>query len=190
YKFQVQSAKYDPIIKLILRTTGGVFDFYITLNEYELAKKLRVSYDMVVRMLQGLQQLEIASYLPKTDAPQLEFLQARVDYKHLFIDTSFIAERKRIKEEQAKAIYAYLDTKDCRSVALQTYFGEEEVTFCGSCDLCLMRQHRDDIHNTLQEEIKTALLAGEKDVKTLVDELTLGDDDTKLHVIRLLRSEE
>src|SRR5690606_3301503 len=55
YKFQVQSAKYDPLIKLILRTTGGAFDFYIALNEYELAKKLKVSYDAVVDMLRGLQ---------------------------------------------------------------------------------------------------------------------------------------
>src|SRR5690606_41682756 len=94
------------LIKLILRTTGGAFYCYITLNEYELAKKLKVSYDAVVDMLRGLQQLEVASYLPKTDAPQLEFLQARVDYKHLFIDTSFIEERKNIKEQQIKAIYA------------------------------------------------------------------------------------
>ncbi|TYR38261.1 RecQ family ATP-dependent DNA helicase [Sphingobacterium phlebotomi] len=186
YKFQVQSAKYDPLIKLILRTTGGAFDFYITLNEYELAKKLKVSYDVVVDMLRGLQQLGVASYLPKTDAPQLEFLQARVDYKHLFIDTSFIDERKDIKEQQIKAIYTYLDTKNCRSIALQTYFGEKDETFCGVCDLCLMRQYREDIQEKLQEEIKTVLLAGEKDVKRLVDELTLGDDDTKLHVIRLL----
>jgi len=190
YKFQVQSAKYDPLIKLILRTTGGAFDFYIALNEYELAKKLKVSYDAVVDMLRGLQQLEVASYLPKTDAPQLEFLQARVDYKHLFIDTSFIEERKNIKEQQIKAIYAYLDTKHCRSIALQTYFGEKEEAVCGVCDLCLMRQHREDIHEKLQEEIKTVLLAGEKDVKQLVDELTLGDDDTKLHVIRLLLDKE
>ncbi|MBD1433791.1 RecQ family ATP-dependent DNA helicase [Sphingobacterium sp. DN00404] len=190
YKFQVQSAKYDMLIKLILRTTGGAFDFYIVLNEYELAKKLNVSHDVVVDMLRGLQQLDVASYLPKTDAPQLEFRQARVDYKHLFIDTSFIEERKNIKEQQIKAIYTYLDTKDCRSIALQTYFGEKEKTFCGVCDLCLVRQHRADIQEKLHEEIKNVLLAGEKDVKELVDELTLGDDDIKLHVIRLLLDRE
>lgn len=190
YKFQVQSAKYDMLIKLILRTTGGAFDFYIGLNEYELAKKLNVSHDVVVGMLRGLQQLEVASYLPKTDAPQLEFRQARVDYKHLFIDTSFIEERKNIKEQQIKAIYTYLDTKDCRSIALQTYFGEKEKAFCGVCDLCLVRQHRADIQEKLHEEIKNVLLAGEKDVKELVDELTLGDDDIKLHVIRLLLDRE
>lgn len=190
YKFQVQSAKYDPLIKLILRTTGGVFDFYASVNEYELAKKLKIAYEKVIDMLQGLQKLELASYLPKTDAPQLTFRQARVDYKHLFIDTAFIAERKRIKEEQIKAMYTYLDTKDCRSIALQTYFGEKVETPCGVCDLCLTRQHRADLHGKLTEEIKTALLAGEKDVKELVDLLTLGDDETKLHVIRLLLDKE
>lgn len=190
YKFQVQSAKYDPLIKLILRTTGGVFDFYTSLNEYELAKKLKIAYEKVVDMLRGLQKLELASYLPKTDAPQLTFRQARVDYKHLFIDTAFITERKRIKEEQIKAMYAYLDTKDCRSIALQTYFGETTETPCGVCDLCLTRQHRADLHGKLKEEIKTALLAGEKDVKELVDLLTLGDDEAKLHVIRLLLDKE
>ena len=190
YKFQVQSAKYDPLIKLILRTTGGVFDFYASVNEYELAKKLKIAYEKVIDMLQGLQKLELASYLPKTDAPQLTFRQARVDYKHLFIDTAFIAERKRIKGEQIKAMYTYLDTKDCRSIALQTYFGEKVETPCGVCDLCLTRQHRVDLHGKLTEEIKTALLAGEKDVKELVDLLTLGDDEAKLHVIRLLLDNE
>lgn len=28
YKLQVQSAKYDPLIKLILRNYGGAFDFF------------------------------------------------------------------------------------------------------------------------------------------------------------------
>lgn len=186
YKFQVQSAKYDPLIKLILRTTGGVFDFYVALNEYVLAKRLRISYDGVVDLLRGLQRLEIASYLPKTDAPQLEFLQARVDYKHLFIDTSFIAERKKIKAEQLKAVYAYLDAKDCRSVALQAYFGEEDTAFCGACDLCLTRQYREGLLEKLQAEIQTLLMAGEKELEELVDGLSVGDDDTRLYAIRRL----
>src|SRR5690606_5447012 len=40
YKFQVQSAKYDPLIKTILRSYGGIFDFYVPINEYEFARKL------------------------------------------------------------------------------------------------------------------------------------------------------
>lgn len=190
YKFQVQSAKYDPLIKLILRSYGGVFDFYVPVHEFEFAKKLKTSYTAVVEMLSGLQKLQLASYLPKTDAPQLEFLQPRVDYKNLYVDTGFIAERKKVKEGQVKAMYAYLDTKRCRSITLQSYFGEQDDQACGACDLCLVRKHRADITQKLTEEVKNALMGGEKDIKQLVDDLTIGDDSTRLSVIRSLLDKE
>ncbi|KGE15394.1 RecQ family ATP-dependent DNA helicase [Sphingobacterium deserti] len=190
YKFQVQSAKYDPLIKLILRTYGGVFEFYVPLNEYDFAKKLKTSYSNIVDMLNSLQKLQLASYLPKTDAPQLEFLQARVDYKNLFIDAAFIQERKTIKETQLKAIYAYLDDTACRSKALQRYFGEQDETFCEVCDLCLMRAHRSGIENKLREEIKNLLLVNQRSIKQLVDDLTIGNDEIRVRVIRELLDEE
>lgn len=190
YKFQVQSAKYDPLIKLILRTYGGVFEYYVPVNEYDFAKKLKTSYSNVVDMFQGLQKMQLASYLPKTDAPQLEFLQARVDYKNLYIDAAFILERRAIKETQLKAIYGYLDTTDCRSKALQLYFGEEDNTYCGVCDLCLMRLHKKDLEDRLRQEIKTLLLTESKTIKQLVDELSIGNDESKVRVVRELLDEE
>ncbi|GHE23565.1 RecQ family ATP-dependent DNA helicase [Sphingobacterium griseoflavum] len=189
YKFQVQSAKYDPLIKLILRTYGGVFEYYVPINEYEFAKKLKMSYSDVVDMFGGLQKLQLASYLPKTDAPQLEFLQPRVDYRNLFIDATFIQERKDVKEKQLKAIYAYLDDTECRSKALQRYFGEKDDTYCEVCDLCLMRAHRQDIAKKLRKEIKLLLLQDQKTIKQLVDELTIGNDEVKVRVIRELLDE-
>src|SRR5690606_38816035 len=155
YKFQVQSVKYDPLIKLILRSYGGAFDYYIPINEFELAKRLKLPRDVVVEMLTGLMKQELASYLPQTDAPQLEFLQGRVDYKNLFIDTQFIEERKEVKETQLKAVYHYLDEKYCRSIALQAYFGEQTDETCGECDLCLMRTHQESVEEKLRLEIKT-----------------------------------
>ncbi|MDR2281818.1 MAG: ATP-dependent DNA helicase, partial [Sphingobacterium sp.] len=124
YKFQVQSAKYDPIIKAVLRTYGGVFDFYVPINEYEFAKKLKLPYEVIVELLQGLEKQQIASYLKSTDKPQLQFLQSRVDYKNLYIDSDFLRERRQIREQQVKALYHYLDEKVCRSQALLSSFGE------------------------------------------------------------------
>lgn len=190
YKFQVQSAKYDPLIKLILRNYGGSFDFYISINEYELARKLKVSYTTIVELFKGMEKMQIASYLPKTDAPQLEFLQARIDYKNLYIDTAFIAERKKLKEQQILAIDQYLDEKTCRSMVLQNYFGEIEELVCGECDLCLMRKHTEGIERKLEEQIKTMLIEGPKDIKTLVDDLTIGDDKLKIKMVRKLLDKE
>lgn len=189
YKLQVQSAKYDRLIKLVLRNYGGAFDFYISINEFEFAKKLGLPYAEIVSQLKGLQKLDVISYLEKTDAPQLEYLQARVDYKNLYIDHQFIQERKLIKKAQLEAIDHYLDTEFCRSIAIQDYFGEQDKDPCGVCDLCLMRAHADTMEQHLRLAFEKLLREGPKDIKTLVSSLTIGDDKTRLRILRILVDE-
>lgn len=189
YKFQVQAAKYDPLIKAILRTYGGVFDFYVPINEFEFAKKLGVPYETIVQMLDGLEKQQVGSYLKSTDKPQLTFLQPRVDYKNLFIDAEFIRERKDVKEEQIKAIYHFLDTKECRSNAILAYFGERNTKPCGECDLCLKRKHVEGIDATIEQEIRVLLLEKPMSLHELIDALTVGDDAKKLSVLRKLIDE-
>lgn len=184
YKFQIQAAKYDGLIKAILRSYGGVFDSFISINEYEFAKNLKLPYDVIVSLLEGLQKQEVATYLKSTDKPQLQFLQSRVDYKNLYIDTDFIKERRTIKEEQVKAIFSYLDTQVCRSQSLLAYFGELNADFCGECDLCLMRKHKKGIEEKIQQEIRQILMGGSKSLHDLVDSLSIGNDETKLRILR------
>lgn len=189
YKFQVQAAKYDPLIKAILRTYGGVFDFYVPINEYEFAKKLGVSYETIVQLLEGLEKQQIGSYLRSTDKPQLQFLQPRVDYKNLYIDTEFIRERKQVKGEQIQAIYRFLDTKACRSKTILYYFGEENSTYCGECDLCLRRKHLATIEAKIEQEIRVLLMEKSLELHELIDNLTVGSDEQKLKVLRTLTDE-
>lgn len=185
YKFQVASAKYESIIKAILRTYGGVFENYISINEYEFAKALKVPYATIVELLKNLQQFEVASYLPSTDSPKIQFLRPRVDYKHLHIDTQFIAGRKEFKTRQLDAVISYLKEKNCRSQSLLHYFGEVTTEVCGVCDLCLIRQHKEkDLQTKLKNEIETLLKQSPMDIHTLVDNLTVGNDEFRLDMIR------
>ncbi|MGX1640173.1 RecQ family ATP-dependent DNA helicase [Sphingobacterium sp. NPDC055431] len=191
YKFQVQSAQYDPLIKAILRIYGGVFDYYVPINEFEIAKKLSKPYEEIVRMMRYLQQQELMTYVAKTDSPQLQFLQPRVDYKNLYIDTAFIAERKLIKEDQVKAIYHYLDSKDCRSLSLQHYFGEEAKEPCGVCDLCVVREHKSGLAESIEKKIQFLLLAKPMLLHDLIEAIEIGKDEDRLKVLRkLLDSDE
>ena len=189
YKFQVQAVKYDPLIKAILRTYGGVFDFYVPINEFEFAKKLGVPYEIIVQMLEGLEKQQVGSYLKSTDKPQLTFLQPRVDYKNLFIDAEFIRERKQVKEEQIKAIYHFLDTKDCRSSAILEYFGEMNSERCGECDLCLKRKHSEGIDAKIEREIRVLLLEKPLTLHEIIDGLGLGTDEQRISILRLLVDE-
>ena len=190
YKFQVQSSKHDRLIKLILRNYGGAFDFYIPINEMDFAKKLALPYAEVVERLRSLQKLEIMTYIEKTDAAQLELLQARVDYKNLYIDHQFIQSRKELKKSQLQAIDHYLDTDFCRSIALQSYFGELDKEPCGACDLCLLRQQSQKVEAKLKAEMKRLLEEKAMDLKGLIDALLIGDDKTQLAVLRKLIDSE
>lgn len=189
YKFQVQSAKYDPLIKAILRTYGGVFDFFVPINEYEFAKRLHVSYNTVVDMLQSLQKQQVATYLKSTDKPQLQFLQHRVDYKNLYIDTDFMREQKQIKEEHIKAIYQYLDNKNCRSQAILSYFGEDDSEACGVCDLCLMRKHKATQNRTIEKQICVLLSDNALHLHELIDAIGVGAENERIQVLRRLVDE-
>ena len=186
YKFQVQSAKYDPIIKAVLRTYGGVFDFYVPINEYEFAKKLKLPYEVIVELLQGLEKQQIASYLKSTDKPQLQFLQSRVDYKNLYIDADFLRERRQIREQQVKALYHYLDEKTCRSQALLSYFGELGSDVCGVCDLCLTRDFKAVQAEKIEQEIRVLLLEKPLGLHELVDAIPVADESKRIQVLRAL----
>ncbi|GGH31674.1 RecQ family ATP-dependent DNA helicase [Sphingobacterium alkalisoli] len=190
YKFQVQSAKYDSLIKVILRTYGGVFDLYVPINEFEFAKKLGIPFDVVVELLIGLEKQQISSYIKSTDKPQLQFLQSRVDYKNLYIDIDFIQERKQIKEEQLKAIYYYLDTKECRSIALLHYFGEENAEPCGECDLCLVRKHKEGQTGKIRQEIRVLLIEKALLLHELIDNISIGRENDKIKILRELIEED
>lgn len=186
YKFQVQSAKYDPIIKAVLRTYGGVFDFYVPINEYEFAKKLKLPYEVIVDLLQGLEKQQVGSYLKSTDKPQLQFLQSRVDYKNLYIDTDFLRERRQIKEQQVKAIYNYLDERVCRSQALLAYFGELESEACGVCDLCLTRDFKEGQEHKIEQEMRVLLLENALGLHELIDAIPVADESKRIQVLRKL----
>lgn len=189
YKIQVQSAKYDPLIKAILRTYGGVFDFFVPINEYEFAKKLKIRYDAVVDLLESLQKQEIATYLKSTDKPQLQFLQHRVDYKNLHIDSNFIREQKQIKEEQIKAIYHYLDSKSCRSEVILDYFGEKAAEPCGACDLCLIRAHQANVGKKIEQDIRTRLTGQALHLHELIDAIPFGAEHERIQTLRRLVDE-
>lgn len=186
YKFQVQSAKYDPIIKAVLRTYGGVFDFYVPINEYEFAKKLKLPYEVIIDLLKGLEKQQIASYLKSTDKPQLQFLQSRVDYKDLYIDTEFLRQRRSIREAQVKAIYQYLDEKKCRSKSLLAYFGQPESENCGVCDLCLIREFKGGQEQKIEQEIRILLLKNVLKLHDLIDAIATADESKRIHVLRKL----
>jgi ATP-dependent DNA helicase RecQ len=137
YKFQVAHSRFDPLLKLVLRTTEGVFDDFARINESELADRLKTSYKEVVEMFRFLHQSGILFYEPRKDTPQLSFIIPREDATYISMDTKSYQERKQRYIDKSESMIHYCQSQHlCRSYMLLTYFGERADDRCGTCDYC------------------------------------------------------
>lgn len=185
YKFQVQHAHFDRLIKTLLRSYGGAFDHYVPIREQELARRLAMRYHDVVVSLQQLQKLEILTYLPKTDHPQLTFLRPRVDNRNLYIDHQYREERKTVKRKQLDSVFGFLNTAGCRSIYLLGYFNESAEKTCGSCDRCIRDRKKGDSDDEIGHELIQLLAAHHSlTIHELISKLQLGEESDRIRILR------
>lgn len=170
YKFQVENAAFDSLIKGLLRVYGGdLFTSYTTINERQIAKQLNLHEKQLNILLAALEKRQVIDYEARKEKPQITFITARQDAAKLKFDIEGIKERKRIQEEQVNAMMSYAETqKICRSRLLAEYFGEIVNEDCGCCDNCLDMKHdkkkdkRTHLLNEILAELKNRDLTKEK----------------------------
>ncbi len=144
YDYQLRNKRFDVVIKAILRTYQGVFQHPVKIREKQLARFLKISTKELIYILSKFKQDQIFNYLPQTDAPQLIFLQERVDANDLSMDQKLYQFRKKRHLERINKAIDYAQNTTCRSRQLLEYFDEKTDTSCGVCDVCLGR-HRKDV---------------------------------------------
>ena len=136
YKFQVENKRFDPIVKFILRSSEGVFEDYVFIDEQNMAGRLKITTNDAIQYLTKLDELGIFSYLPRKDKPQVIFLQNRLRKDELRLDVKAINARKEEYETRLKAVRNYITENDtCRTKMLVQYFGEDNSKDCGICDV-------------------------------------------------------
>ncbi|GGC46241.1 ATP-dependent DNA helicase RecQ [Parapedobacter defluvii] len=184
YRYQVENAAYDGLIKAILRSHGGAFDHFVPVRESEIARRLGKPVSVIAEMLEYLKKSEVISYLPQTDSPQIQYLRPRADSKRLHIDSQYIRERKEMKREQMDAVLNYVDDRKCRSRFLLAYFGEYKPEHCRICDLCLKAEKTEGLEDKLMGELVEILAEGPATIDKLVTRMLSGDEETRLAFVR------
>lgn len=143
YEFQIRYPKYEPLIKTLLRSYGGLFENYVFINEKDLAYRSKTNTPTVIEYMQILDKQKVLSYLPQTTLPKLIFLQDRVNTKFVEFNPENYQRLKTQYAEKIKAVIEYTNNdKVCRQIQLLTYFGEHNYSDCGYCDVCLASKPR------------------------------------------------
>ena len=184
YRFQVENAAYDGLVKAILRSRGGAFDHFVPIREAELAGRMGKPVATVVDMMEYLEKSEILSYLRQAEGPQLQFLRPRVDSRRLHIDSQYIRTQQALKEQQLNAVFQYLDDLQCRSKSLLAYFDETQSGRCGICDRCLKAENTQDLEEKWWRRLEELMAGGALSLDQLVTGLLFGEEQARLAFIR------
>jgi ATP-dependent DNA helicase RecQ len=156
YEFERSYPALEPLIKTLLRTYEGIFDFPAAISEYMLAKLLKTEKTIVQQQLQQLQAFNVIAYEPQKDTPQVYFFRNRPATADLRINMQQMQERKKRFEERVKTMQNYVAEKSCRGKFIANYFGDANAPDCAVCDNCLRNRSSEltekeftDIHNRI-----------------------------------------
>ncbi len=152
YAYEIANAKFEKLIKTVLRIYGGdIYQQVIFINELQIAKMAEMSPQEVVKQLNYLDKEGVMDYSPKSDSPQLTFLEARHDANKLPLNKKRLEERKNSKYEKLMAVKNYVENDlVCRTLKLLQYFGEYKEEKCGVCDVCI--NEKKSVHQDIDLE--------------------------------------
>lgn len=192
YEFERSQPALDAMIKTLLRTYGGIFDFPASINEPMLAKLLKTGNESVIQQLQQLHSFGIIFYEPQKDTPQVYFFRNRPATVDLKINMQQFLERKKRYESRVEVMRAYVPEKSaCRSSIISNYFGDTNTKDCGVCDNCLAKKSTalnekefSYIHQRIIEALQKPA-----DSKALLQQLTGIKKEKAWKVINFLQAE-
>jgi ATP-dependent DNA helicase RecQ len=137
-EFEKIHPELEPMIKGLLRSYEGIFDYPATIYESQLAKFIKKDIESVKKELRMLNDYSIIAYAPQKDKPQLTLLQNRMYADNYAVNMASYLLRKRNFEQRIAAMLDYIkNTANCRSKLIATYFNASTSKPCGCCDNCI-----------------------------------------------------
>jgi ATP-dependent DNA helicase RecQ len=189
YEFQVSDKTFDQFIKILLRSYTGFFSGYVGIDEETIARRAKVSVEVIYEYLKKLDKMKIIDYIPRRKQAVVTFTRRRIDEKYLSISAANYKQRKAIMEKNIAAVKRYAgETERCRSAMLLEYFGEKDAPPCGKCDCCIRRKERiitDDEWNLVAETLRNGHPA---DVDSLRKKLNIKEHKI-IEIIRQMRDQ-
>ena len=191
--FEQSHPKYDEVIKGLLRSYDGIFNFPCAINEDQLSKFVGIKRESLLQFLNELKAYNIIDYTPQKEKPQIYFLQNRVRAEDLFINEKNILKRKEAYQKRLNAIIQFCTNKnECKSKMIGTYFNDHNLHRCGVCDNCVTNKNN-GVSNDEFDSISSAIkkLSSERSLSStqLFQQLS-GFKEHKIRKVLIFLQEE
>ncbi len=162
YDFKENSKAMSPLLDILLRGQGGVFDHPVVIHEEWLAQRLRSEAEQLKKDLMFLEKRGVLRYFPATDLPTIILPEGRSLYPSINVDGLMKLYQRRV--EALQKFYNYAHSNRCRAAFWTQYFGGAAED-CGKCDNCRKKAESDPMrlarrwwNTTLQGQPQTTSL--------------------------------
>lgn len=190
YRYQVEHVEGDILLKAILRSYGGIFNDFVTISETEIARRSGQEPEHVIKLLKQMDMEGLLTYIPQKTLPQIIYIRERLAPSSLSFTAENYYNRKADATTRLNAVIAYVTGKTvCRSQFLLSYFGDDNPTRCGICDVCIQRNkaNLNEIEfSQIKEMIRNAVSENPASLQQIVTACDGIPEDKVLAVIRLL----
>ena len=190
YRFQIEYKEFDTIIKYLLRNTPGALSDLVNIREEQISQKTGMPIDKIIRQLCQLEKLNFMTYVPRSDRPNIQFLTERMNSKHFHLSDEVYKNRKDDAVQRAQAVIDFVNNdRECRSVQLLRYFGEDIKKTCGKCDVCSSQNKmsiNDKEYQEISESIIQELRESDSDVYNVLNKINQYHEEKVISTIRIM----
>ena len=187
YRFIVETPRFERLLKEILRSYGGLFSDYVNIYEKQIAKRAELETDKVIAALSYLNKIKVISYYPVQTEPQIFYNTVRLPAENIGFSKENYQNRKDAAAQRLEALIDFLtNNRECRSIQLLRYFGEEKSSRCGQCDVCLSMNETGLstlAFEQIDTKIKSLLAGGPKHLYEIIPFISDFEEDKILSVI-------
>ena len=157
FKYLETHLDLNILVKVLLRTYGGIFDYETKVNLSLVIKKANLSEKQVIAQLQRLEKDEVISLQMANTDSEITFLKPREDDITINPIAKTIEQQHTLKHQQIESVLSYIQNESvCRSQQLLLYFGETSKQPCGLCSVCVAKSS--NIDNTSNEAISIQII--------------------------------
>ncbi len=191
-EFEKNYPRFDEVIKGLLRSYEGIFDYSCSINERQLAKFIAIKTEKLVTLLHEIHHMGIIEYSPQKEKPQIIFLQNRVNSDDLYINEKNILKRKQAYVTRLNSMLDYIKNKNkCRSKMIAFYFNDDSLKRCGICDNCIQQKKVEigiEEFNIIKYKIKEAII-NPVSLNEMLQQLSFLQKDKVIKILNFMQEE-
>ncbi len=143
YDIDLPEKGMAEVLELLMRSYPGIFSFALGVDEKWFSGKLGLSVPALRQLLYKLSLEHIINYIPADRSSVIQLHHDRLRPGNLALSPQTYEMLHGSWQERAEAMVTYASEEDtCRSRFLVSYFGQEETSDCGTCDVCRAGRNR------------------------------------------------